>query len=257
MGAHMEKSWFTVKKLHSNVWGIAEFGHNEKVISYLFVGKNRAILFDTGMGIGDIKKEIKKLTNLPIFVVNSHCHFDHIGSNNFFTNVSIFNSDWSKNTAKKGYSKEYLFPYVKSNLFFQPPPKEFNTNLYTIPPFVFNHFHEEGDVFNISPFYFTVIHTPGHTPDSICLFEKTNKILVTGDTLYPGPIYLQFKESNFKDYIASIKKLASIRDIKNILPGHNAFQMDTGIIDVFLKTTLKSSPKNGSININKNLSILI
>jgi len=54
MGTCMEKKWFTVKEILPNLWGIAEFGHSEKVISYLCIGKEKALLFDSGMGIGDI-----------------------------------------------------------------------------------------------------------------------------------------------------------------------------------------------------------
>lgn len=176
----MEKNWFTIKKIKKNIWGIAEFKHFEKVISYLFIGKNFCLLFDTGMGIGDIKKEVRKLTTLPVVVVNSHFHYDHVGGNNSFENT----------LARKTMGK----------------------------------------LLTIQPFQFVIIPTPGHTPDSICLFEKNNNYLLTGDTLYPGPIYLQFQESNLDEYIESINKLGKLKKINKIFPGHNAFTLSPTVI---------------------------
>jgi hypothetical protein len=73
--------WFEVYKPASNVFAIYEPHQSEEVISYLIVGKKRALLFDTGMGISDIKKVTAELTTLPIIVLNSHTHNDHVGGN--------------------------------------------------------------------------------------------------------------------------------------------------------------------------------
>ncbi len=168
----MGKNWFTIKKLYTNIWGIGEFNHSEKVISYLFVGENQALLFDTGLGIADIKQVVDKLTSLPVLVINSHHHWDHIGGNKAFSRL--------------------LRPL-------------------------------EDKIINIEPFELMVITTPGHTPDSICLYEKEKGLLFSGDTFYPGSIYLHFRESNLKDYKKTIKRLVKL-DINWIFPGHNSFK---------------------------------
>jgi glyoxylase-like metal-dependent hydrolase (beta-lactamase superfamily II) len=86
-----------------------------------------------------------------------------------------------------------------------------------------------------------IIHTPGHTPDSICLIDRDNGLLFTGDTFYPGEIWLYRPETNFPAYVESVKTLASLApEIKMILGAHNVPiappsvlpQLDTAIRDV-------------------------
>jgi len=64
--------WFEVYKIRPGVFAIYEPHQFEEVISYLIVGSQKAILFDTGMGISNIKAVVEGLTKLPISVVNSH-----------------------------------------------------------------------------------------------------------------------------------------------------------------------------------------
>ena len=73
--------WFEVYRPATDVFAIYEPQQAEEVISYLIIGKKRALLFDTGMGISDIKKVTAELTKLPIVVLNSHTHDDHVGGN--------------------------------------------------------------------------------------------------------------------------------------------------------------------------------
>jgi len=84
MGKTMKKNWFTVKQLYPNIWGIGEFLHFEKAISYLFVGHDNALLFDSGMGIRNIKKTVKKfiVENLRLIFPQRNKHF--LGRFKFF-----------------------------------------------------------------------------------------------------------------------------------------------------------------------------
>lgn len=78
--------WFEVYKPARGVFAIYEPHQAEETISYLIVAEKRALLFDSGMGISDLKKVIAELTSLPIIVLNSHTHNDHVGDNwEFFT----------------------------------------------------------------------------------------------------------------------------------------------------------------------------
>ncbi|WP_315823617.1 MBL fold metallo-hydrolase [Paraflavitalea speifideaquila] len=79
--------WFEIYQLNDKTYAFKEPHHVEEVICYLIMGQHRAILFDTGMGIGDIRAEVTAITSLPIVVVNSHCHYDHIGGNHQFEEI--------------------------------------------------------------------------------------------------------------------------------------------------------------------------
>ena len=78
--------WFAIQRLRRGVYLIAEPMH---VNSYLIVGSRRAVLFDTGLGIGRIRTQVDDITDLPITVINSHHHFDHVGGNAEFDDIAV------------------------------------------------------------------------------------------------------------------------------------------------------------------------
>ena len=83
-----------------SVFAIYEPHQSEETISYLIVGDNRAMLFDTGMGISDIRKVTAELTRLPIVVLNSHTHDDHVGNNWQFETIYGMDTDFTRENAR-------------------------------------------------------------------------------------------------------------------------------------------------------------
>ena len=79
-----EINGFTIQQTAKDVWAIDEFGID---IMYLILGKKKALLFDTGIGIGDIHAVVREMTEKPIITVNSHHHYDHAGGNGHFDRV--------------------------------------------------------------------------------------------------------------------------------------------------------------------------
>jgi len=67
-----------------------------------------------------------------------------------------------------------------------------------------------------------IIATPGHTPDAISLFDRERGLLFTGDTYYPGAIWLYRPETNLEAYDISIRRLAALApQVKTVLGAHN------------------------------------
>ena len=81
------QDWYEVYELQPGLFAIYEPGQFEEVISFLIEGETRALLFDTGLGIGDMRRVVDQLTDLDVVVLNSHTHYDHIGGNNLFDNI--------------------------------------------------------------------------------------------------------------------------------------------------------------------------
>ena len=79
--------WFEVYEVAADTYAIYEPFQWQEVISYLVLGSERALLFDTGNGIGDIRRVVDSLTDLPVVVVNSHSHYDHVGGNHQFDDI--------------------------------------------------------------------------------------------------------------------------------------------------------------------------
>ena len=82
-----DEPWFEIYRIRPGVFAIYEPKQFEEVISYLILGEKRALLFDTGLGVGKISAVVTRLTPLAVTVVNSHTHFDHVGGNAEFRNI--------------------------------------------------------------------------------------------------------------------------------------------------------------------------
>src|SRR5512136_2659357 len=98
-------SWFEIFRVSPGTFALLESRHYEEVISYLIVGETRAVLLDTGMGIGNIRAEVERLTALPVVVVNSHSHYDHIGDNHRFAEVWAFDDDAEVAYTERGLTR--------------------------------------------------------------------------------------------------------------------------------------------------------
>ena len=92
--------WFEVYRVAPEVFAIYEPHQAEETIGYLIVGGTRALLFDTGMGIGDLKALTAQLTRLPIVVLNSHTHNDHVGNNWQFATIDSMDTAFSRRNAQ-------------------------------------------------------------------------------------------------------------------------------------------------------------
>lgn len=76
--------WFTVTSIDSQTFVISEYKHWEETHCYLLCGRERAILIDTGLGVSNIKAVVDSLSSLPLMVVTTHVHWDHIGGHGYF-----------------------------------------------------------------------------------------------------------------------------------------------------------------------------
>ena len=113
--ADVQDDWFKVYAVAPGVFAITEPRQYEAVNSFLIVGSERAILFDTGMGIARISDLVRRITTLPVTVLNSHTHFDHVGGNHEFDDVRNLDIAFSKASARGEVSDE-LREYASHSL---------------------------------------------------------------------------------------------------------------------------------------------
>jgi glyoxylase-like metal-dependent hydrolase (beta-lactamase superfamily II) len=221
--------WFEVYKVAPGVFAIYEPHQAEEVISYLIVGTKQALLFDTGMGIANIHKVVTQLTSRPVVVLNSHTHNDHVGGNSLFTFVFDMDTDFTRANAKgsRDDAQEELAPGMICGSL----PKGFDPKTYATKPWHVSLFVKNGFKINLGGRVLEIIATPGHTPDAICLIDRASGLLFTGDTYYPGPIWLFRPETNLDAYVASVKWLADLApDVKLVLGAHNVPVADPSVL---------------------------
>jgi len=137
----------------------------------------------------------------------THGHIDHIGGllslqveSNWKISASVFEAE----QLTSGNSS-YLDPILNS----------------VCPPLEVNSFLEEGDEIMVGKFSFEVMVTPGHTKGSIILYEKKNKILISGDTLFPRGSFgrTDLPTGSSKEMLDSLNRISDL-EIRILLPGH-------------------------------------
>jgi glyoxylase-like metal-dependent hydrolase (beta-lactamase superfamily II) len=213
-------SWFEVYRVAPGVFAIYEPHQSEEVISYLILGKSRALLFDTGMGISDIKKLTGELTSLPVVVLNSHTHDDHVGGNWQFGDIYGMNTEFTRKNAKG--SREDAQAEIAPGEICGQLPAGFDRKAYATRPWTIKTYIHDGDRIDLGERSLEVIATPGHTPDALSLLDRSNGLLFTGDTYYPAPIWLFRPETDLAAYENSVRKLVSLApQIKLVLGAHN------------------------------------
>jgi glyoxylase-like metal-dependent hydrolase (beta-lactamase superfamily II) len=212
--------WFEVYKPAQGVFAIYEPHQAEETISYLIVGEKRALLFDTGMGISDLKKVIARLTKLPIILLNSHTHNDHVGDNWEFSRIYGMDTDFTRQNARG--SRVDAQTEITSDQICGGLPKGFDSKAYTTRPWKITAYTHDGYRFDLGNRTLEVMATPGHTPDSISLLDRANGLLFTGDTYYPAPIWLFRPETDLDAYAVSIRRLAALApQVKVVMGAHN------------------------------------
>jgi glyoxylase-like metal-dependent hydrolase (beta-lactamase superfamily II) len=213
--------WFEVYRIRAGVFAIYEPHQFEEVISYVILGNRRALLFDTGMGIGKISHVVRELTPLPMTVLNSHTHFDHVGGNAEFSDIYDEETPFTR-ANQEGQSNVYSRDALRSERICGHLPAGVSSASYAIRPWRVAHRVKDGEEIDLGNRSLRVIFTPGHTPDSLCLLDRKHGFLFTGDTFYPGPIYLFTPETDFTAYSRSVDRLANLAtELTLLLPAHN------------------------------------
>jgi glyoxylase-like metal-dependent hydrolase (beta-lactamase superfamily II) len=175
------------------------------------IGKKdgNAIVIDPGDDLDKIMALIDK-NNLNIEkIINTHGHFDHI----------------TANSELKEKTNADIYIHEKDKEALVNPDKNLSTHLGQKNLVKLNeadHTLAEGDIIEIEDYKFKVLHTPGHSPGSICLHDKDKQVLISGDTIFSmGVGRTDFPGCSQEELIDSIEnKLLNLPDETKVYPGH-------------------------------------
>ena len=219
---------FQVETLAPGVHLITEAGHTH---SYLVEGRDRALLIDSGLGMGNIKAVAEGITAKPVIVVNTHAHWEHIGGNHLFDTIAIHSVE--AHLLEAGISADEMHAHFTENpheLSYLPPQSR--TGTLRIAPSQAAYLLSHGEAIDLGGGrILETLHTPGHSAGSICLLDETNRMLFTGDTVHTGLLQAHRDGSDLGQYIETAKWLYAIGwDTNLVFPGHGETPLDGGFL---------------------------
>lgn len=229
--------WFEVHEITPTLFAIRELGHFEEPISSLLLGEELAALIDTGCGIGDLRPVVSAITDLPVLVVNTHTHIDHLGGNPQFDRIAMFDHPRSHEVAQRGIGREQRTTEIlASHLFTRPMPASLDLGDGSLASFPVERWLRDGDRIDLGGRELEVIHTPGEAPDHICLLDRREGILFCGDILLEGPVWTHLEGGSLPDLVSSYRKLmGSFADIRHLMPSHNTPWLDRWLVPETLR----------------------
>lgn len=200
-----------LKQIRKNIWLLND---NDESTGYLILGDKKALLIDTMNGLQDVSEIVRKITSLPLMVVNTHGHWDHVYGNLFFEQVYINPKDIP--LANRYFSNQQ-FVNLK------------NISGLEVAKFLPIY---DGHIFSLGGIEIEVYETPGHTAGSIVLLDRTNRILFTGDTIIEQT-WMQMEDAlPMETLLNSLDRLHSIRNCYDyILTGHSKDLEDASLYE--------------------------
>ena len=155
-------------------------------------GREDCVLIDPGDQPKKILEEVERQGKQVAAILLTHGHFDHVGA--------------VRKIASEVDCPVYLHPAEKKLPFFMTAGPLYSTDGYE-------------DTVSVAGLDFQILHTPGHTPGSVCLL--CNGVMFSGDTLFAGSCgRTDFPGSNPGDMAVSLKKLKELPEDYRVYPGH-------------------------------------
>lgn len=187
-------------------------------------GRERDLVIDAGLGVGSLRTECPQLFERDPILVITHAHLDHMGS------AYEFAERWAHPAEPVGQpvgdslegarlGEQLGFDYELPELLITARPAGFLPDDYRLAPAPATRELFDNEVIDLGDLQLRVLHLPGHTPGSICLFDEALGTLFSGDVVYDDVLLDGLHASNRDHYALSMRRLREL-PVRVVHPGH-------------------------------------
>lgn len=219
--------FFKTRKIYDQVTLVTGLGGEQ---AYLVEGSEKALLIDGLAGVGSLKAFVRELTDLPVTLVNTHGHVDHIGANFEYGEVYIAPEDIELMYAHS--SREMRLGFAKSGGMFAPLPTEPRLDDVTVPGPVKTLPMKDGDVFDLGGVKLEVIAVPGHTRGTVVFLDRDLRVVYSGDACNRNTLLFGEEAVSVEQYKESLLHLKSFQPaFDGLWGGHGGGMEASSIVD--------------------------
>lgn len=196
-------------------------------VCYVICGSERAAVIDTVNGMEDLYAVVREITDLPLVVINTHGHCDHVWGNTFFDEAYIHPDDIALHNHHFAMRKDTMLDQAEQYGATREEMQAFiDAQPCPLKPIC------EGEIIDLGGRSLEVIRITGHTQGSIALLDRTASFLYSGDAIN-GQIWLQLPESaKLTTYLDSLNALDAYRPyFTELHTGHNVEGVPAAYID--------------------------
>ena len=200
VSGHWVDDYFVVEELDPTTFAIGEPRYYQGNYSYLILGTRRAVLFDAGTGLRDIVPVVRSLTSLPVTVIPSHLHFDHVGALGRLDRTAVLDLPSLRERAAESRLRLRRYEFLGF------------ADRLAAPAFRVDEWWPPDSRMELGGRELRVLATPGHTPSSLSLYDENRRQLFAGDFIYPGELYVFLPGASRSAYLATTRRLLTTID---------------------------------------------
>lgn len=194
-GARWFDDYYTVFEIDENTFALAETRYWQFNFNYLILGDQRAVLFDCGPGVRDIRPVMKSITNLPVTFIPSHLHYDHVCGDFEFDRTALIDLP-------------YLRQRTQGDRFSLEQDEHLGVaERFKAPTLVVTEWLKPGGSIQLGGRELDVVHTAGHTLNSVTLVDQAAGYAFTGDFFVPGTLLELVPYGGMGDYLQGVEAL--------------------------------------------------
>lgn len=203
--------WYDVEELTDHSYRVAEgvmFG------TYLVVGEDRALQIDAGAGFGDLQGMVSQLVDVPVTLLLTHSHWDHVGSAHGFEDIRIHDRELAGGTVEaSGFSygpDQFIDDWHAAGREF---PDDTDVENFEIPPITGVEAMDPDEPVDLGGRELELVELPGHSPGQLGVLDRDDAVLYGADVIHNDHgLYIHFEGCDIHEYVETFEKLQQMRD---------------------------------------------